>query len=52
MEKFRIKMRINKLEKSFIRDRWGSLTNCFWNEMVKEDILCLEEKLKRLTQIR
>lgn len=42
----RIKIQIRKLEKSFIRDRWGNLTNCFWNKMIKEDILKLEQKLK------
>jgi len=36
------KIRIKKLENSFIRDRWGNLTNCYWNEMIKEDILKLE----------
>lgn len=36
------KIRIKKLENSFIRDRWGNLTNCYWNEMIKQDILKLE----------
>lgn len=36
------KIRIKKLENSFIKDRWGNLTNCYWNEMIKEDILKLE----------
>jgi len=35
------KMKIKKLENSLIRDRWGNLTDCYWNEMIKEDILKL-----------
>lgn len=46
MDKLKIKMRIKRLEKTFIRDRWGNLTNCFWNEMIKIDILNLESQLK------
>lgn len=34
--------KIRKWEKSFIRDRWGNLTNCYWNQMCKEEILKLE----------
>lgn len=44
--KAKAKIRINKLMKSFIRDRWGNLTNCYWNQMVKEDIVKLEKELK------
>jgi hypothetical protein len=43
--KLSLKIRIRKLEKSFIRDRWGNLTDCYWNEMIKEDILKLEKQL-------
>ena len=39
-------MKIKKLEKSFVRDRWGNLIKCYWNEMTKEDILKLEGQLK------
>lgn len=40
-----IKYRIKRLEKTFIRDRWGNLTDCYWNEMIKGDILKLEAQL-------
>ena len=43
--KLKIKLGIKKLEKSFIRDRWGSLTDCYWNDMIKEDIIKLEKQL-------
>ena len=36
--------RINKLHRSFIRDEYGSLTDCEWNNIVKEDIKKLEGK--------
>jgi hypothetical protein len=32
----RIKQKIRKWEKSFIRDRWGNLTKCYWNKITKE----------------
>ena len=38
------KMRIKRLEKTFIRDCWGNLTNCFWNEMIKNEIQSLNKK--------
>jgi hypothetical protein len=38
------KMRVRKLERSFIRDRWGNLTDCYWNEMIKEEITKNETK--------
>ena len=41
----KIRYKIKRLEKTFIRDRWGSLTNCYWNEMIKEDILKLEAQI-------
>ena len=44
--RFKIKTKISKWYRSFIRDRWGNLTNCFLNEMAKEEILKLEDKLK------
>lgn len=37
------KIKIRKLEKSFVRDRWGNLTNCRWNAFMKSDILNLDE---------
>ena len=37
------KMRIKKLEITFIRDSWGNLTNCFWNDMIKKEILSLKK---------
>lgn len=46
MNRLDIKMKINKWERSFIRDRWGNLTNCYWNKMTKEEILKLEALLK------
>jgi len=42
-----IRIKIRKWYSSFIRDRWGSLIDCYWNEMVKEEILKLEEQLKK-----
>jgi hypothetical protein len=45
-EKLKLKIKIGKWNKSFIRDRWGNLTNCYWNKMVKEEILKLETQLK------
>jgi len=47
MQSLTIKIRIRKLEKQFIRDRWGNLTPCFWNEMLKQDILNLEAQLNQ-----
>ena len=41
----RLRYRIMRLGKSFIRDRWGNLTNCYWNQMIKEDILKLEAQI-------
>jgi len=41
-----IRIKIRKWEKSFTRDRWGNLTKCYWNKMVKEEILKLEAQLK------
>lgn len=32
------KMRIYRLNHSFMRDKWGNLINCYWNQMIKEDI--------------
>jgi len=40
-----IKMKIKKWESGFIRDRWNNLTNCYWNEMSKEEILKLKALL-------
>jgi hypothetical protein len=34
---------IRKWEKSLIRDEWGNLIDCYWNEMAKKEIT----KLKR-----
>jgi hypothetical protein len=41
----KIKIRINKLKKSFIRDKWGNLTPCNWNQFIKEDISKLEKQI-------
>lgn len=38
------KLRIVKLKKSFIRDKWGNIIACHWNQFIKEDILKLENK--------
>ncbi len=46
MKPIKIKIKIRKWEKSFIRDRWGNLTKCYWNEMTKEEILKLEALLQ------
>ena len=43
-----IKKKIAQWDKSFIRDHWGNLTECFWNNMAKEEILKLEAKYKTL----
>jgi CRISPR/Cas system CMR-associated protein Cmr5 small subunit len=32
------KIKLRKLYDSFIRDKWGNLTNCYWNQMIKDDI--------------
>jgi len=45
---FLIKRKIQKWNKSFIRDRWGNLTNCYWNKMTKEEIEKLEKQLTEL----
>jgi hypothetical protein len=45
MTRGEVKMKILKWKKSFIRDKWGSLTKCYWNEMVKEEITKLETLL-------
>lgn len=44
MNKLKNKYRINQLKKSFLRDRWGNLTDCHWNKMIKEEILELEKQ--------
>ena len=33
------KIKIGRLSGTFIRDKWGCLTNCFWNKMIKQDII-------------
>ena len=40
-----IKKKIGRLYNTLIRDEWGNLTDCYWNTMVKEDIVKLEKKL-------
>ncbi len=40
------RLRLHKLNNSFVRDRWGSLINSPWNEMIKEDILKIENMEK------
>jgi hypothetical protein len=46
-EKFQAKLRIQKLKKRFIRDSWGNISKCFWNSIIKEEIIKLEEQLIR-----
>ena len=43
IQRMKNKIKISKWNKSFIRDRWGNLTKCYWNDMAKEDILKLEK---------
>lgn len=43
-----LKLKIKKLEKHFIRDRWGNLTQCFWNEMTKREILKVDKLISEL----
>lgn len=45
MKRLEIKMKIKKWERSFIRDRWGNLTKCYWNSMTKGEIIKLEAQL-------
>jgi hypothetical protein len=45
MKRIEIKKKIMEWERSFIRDRWGNLTNCYWNKMCKEEIIKLESML-------
>jgi len=47
-KKVEIKMRIQKMKQNFVRDKWGNLTPCYWNEMYKEEILKLEKQLNEL----
>jgi len=42
MKQIKVKIKIAKWERSFIRDRWGNLINCYWNEMTKKEIIKLE----------
>lgn len=42
-QKLKVKNKIRKWYASFIRDRWGNLTDCYWNRMAKEEILNLEK---------
>jgi len=42
-QRMKNKIKISKWSKSFIRDRWGNLTNCYCNEMAKDEILKLEK---------
>lgn len=43
-ERLKVRKKISKWHNSFIRDKWGNLTNCYWNKMAKEEI----EKLEKL----
>ena len=36
--------RINKLKNQFIRDKWGNLIHCEWNNIVKQEIEKLENE--------
>jgi len=42
MKRIEIKIKIKKWQRSFIRDKWGSLTNCYWNSMAKKEIIKLQ----------
>lgn len=44
-ERMKAKITIRSWEKQFIRDRWGNLTSCNWNGIVKEEIKKLEKSL-------
>ena len=41
----KIKIKISKLYKFFIRDEWGNLKECYWNKMVKEEIIKLKNHI-------
>ena len=45
-QNIKIKQKISKWYRSFIRDKWGNLTNSYWNQMVKEEIEKLETQLQ------
>ena len=45
MNKIKLKIRIANLNKSFVRDIWGNVTDIYWNEMIKQDILKLEKEV-------
>ena len=44
LARWKSKKKVSKLYSQFIRDRWGNLTDCFWNKWMKEEIL-KEEKI-------
>lgn len=46
MSELEIKVKIRKWNESFIKDENGSLIDCFWNQMAKDEIEYLTEKLK------
>jgi hypothetical protein len=45
-ERMKARITIRSWEKQFIRDRWGNLTSCNWNGIVKEEIIKLEKSLE------
>ena len=45
MAKIKLKIRTANLHKSFVRDIWGNVTDIYWNEMIKQDILKLEKEV-------
>ena len=40
-------LKIKKLQNSFIRDNWGNLKECYWNEMIKSDILKIDPDYRK-----
>tara|TARA_R110000868_G_scaffold401649_2_gene677265 strand:- start:4761 stop:4904 length:144 start_codon:yes stop_codon:yes gene_type:complete len=42
-----LRRKVRKWDKSFIRDRWGNLIDCYWNELAKKEILKLEKQIEK-----
>lgn len=45
MEIIKIRLKISKWYKSLIRDDWGNITKCYWNEMAKTEIIKLRNHI-------
>ena len=43
MSRMKMRIKIKKWHKSIIRDNWGNMIDCYWNEMAKTEILKLRE---------